>query len=531
VNPSLRLLLRLRLRGRVRLYAKRFGALQSAFLTVVGVIIGFGCLSSMIGVMIAGRSTRSATYLENVERLVPAFIVAAWVSTLLVGSKTGALAFTAADTDQLFPGPFRRRDLVLYRICVQSFWAVISSVLAGFWVIMQAGTLLGGWLAFALFMLFLQYSNIAMSIARDAGGRNLKLAVGIPALAVIAYLAVAIGALSGDFTHVVPALRAIRESRAVSIVLAPLEPFGRAYAATDTRTAMLNIAGCLGLVLLMVALILRLDTVSLEASLAQSQKVQAALERRRAGRLRIRTASSVQVPMPRVLGRAAPIAWRHATGVVRSGTWVLVPGAFVAGVLLGGLPQKGMLAIMPTFGIMVLFALPNLLRFDFRADLDQIDLLKTLPLAPSAVAVGQLAAPVALAALMAWGILLGAGVRHPEFAGRFALAGALAPLAGALLMACENILFLLYPTRAAASGIMDVRHLARGIVSQIAKMITVAAAAAPAALIIWGSRALGFALAAGVAAAAGVMLVECVGMVYAVAWAFNRFDPANDMPA
>lgn len=531
MSPSLRLLLWMRLRGRVRLIANRFGAMRSALLTVVAILLALSWLGGIVVAIIFGSRRHSSGFAQMAEQWGAPAIFAAWVFTLLVGGKTGALAFTPADTDQLFPGPFRRRELVLYRIGVQSFGALVSGVFAGLWIIMNAGTPLGGWLGLVLLMLFLQFSNIAMSIAREAGGTRLKVVVGALVLAFAGFVGVKAEALGGDVSKVVPTLKAIRESRVVSALLTPLEPFGHAAAATETPTALLYALACLGLVLLMVALILRLDAVSLEASMIASQKVQAKIERMRRGRVVFKPTQSVQVPMLRLPGRAGPIAWRHLTGVVRSGAWLFVPVALVAGYVVAGVDREGAEAILPVFVAMIAFALPNMLRFDFRADIDHIDVLKTLPLAPVAVALGQLAAPVAVIACMVWALAIGAAVRDPATGSLMLPVCVAAPLVGMLLMASENFLFLVYPYRTGASGVMDVRHMLRGIVGQFAKVAVFVLAAGPAGLIAWGAHSAGLGWTGAATCAAVFMMGECVGMLFIVAWAFDRFDPARDMPA
>ena len=49
--------------------------------------------------------------------------------------------------------------------------------------------------------------------------------------------------------------------------------------------------------------------------------------------------------------------------------------------------------------------LAAVLRFDFRADLDAIDTLKSLPLSPSAIAAGQLVAPTLVMTLLHWVVI------------------------------------------------------------------------------------------------------------------------------
>ena len=105
------------------------------------------------------------------------------------------------------------------------------------------------------------------------------------------------------------------------------------------------------------------------------------------------------VKLPR--GWGLPLAWRQSMGVWRYVGSVLM--ALVTPALLSCLPlvvcRDSRLALLKVVGALAFYSfllLPCALKFDFRRDVARMALLKSLPLRPSTVVVGQLAVPVAI---------------------------------------------------------------------------------------------------------------------------------------
>src|SRR5262249_28861927 len=100
-------------------------------------------------------------------------------------------------------------------------------------------------------------------------------------------------------------------------------------------------------------------------------------------------------------GGAGPIAWRQATTAIRSlGRLALVALVFLP-VMIGplfttGKEEDSLKTFSLVGGVLVwlIMVLTTLVPFDFRADLDRMDVLKTLPLAEWRIVVGQLLAPI-----------------------------------------------------------------------------------------------------------------------------------------
>jgi hypothetical protein len=187
----------------------------------------------------------------------------------------------------------------------------------------------------------------------------------------------------------------------------------------------------------------------------------------------------------------------------------------------------------PLVGAMVWMTLllTNNLRFDFRGDADLIDTLKALPVRPAAVVVAELIAPV----LVLWScqmFLLAAAVLLKRVPQQVLVLGAAYALPlDAMLMALENLLFLLFPTRTQVSGVGDMQGYGRQIVVLFAKMITMLIAAGIAA----GAGGIAY-LASGrsptafTVTTAFALCAEVVALMPLLAWAYERFDVSVDTP-
>jgi hypothetical protein len=185
---------------------------------------------------------------------------------------------------------------------------------------------------------------------------------------------------------------------------------------------------------------------------------------------------------------------------------------------------------------MTIAMLTPLLTFDFRGDIDRMDLLKALPLPPWRVALGQLLAPTLVLSavqllvmgfvqalwggveLLLWGLLL--------FAAPFNF----------LSFGVENLLFLWFPSRPTPAAPGDFQTMGRQTLMLLAKMailglVIVPAAAAGTAAYVAARLVLEVnGVPAGLAAGWLVLTVLSSGVVPLVASAFRRFDVARDTP-
>jgi hypothetical protein len=171
------------------------------------------------------------------------------------------------------------------------------------------------------------------------------------------------------------------------------------------------------------------------------------------------------------------------------------------------------------------------MKFDFRGDLDHFDTLKSLPLPSVALSLGQIAVPAFILTCFHVIILFGVAVASPNQRGMLLVAAWLALPFNALLVASDNLIFLLFPARPAAASPGDFQMMGRQAAQLILKAIVVVigcliafAIAIPVHILTGGSLVVLAILAW------TILALETAALVPAIAKAFRRFDPSLDMP-
>jgi len=183
--------------------------------------------------------------------------------------------------------------------------------------------------------------------------------------------------------------------------------------------------------------------------------------------------------------------------------------------------------------LVMLFAMlgSGALNLDFRRDAERIAYLRSLPLSPASVALGQMFTPAAI--LCAATLLLlavAAAIPWGRVDGRMmALAVALSAPAAWLCVGLENWLFLLFPTRVTPGGVEQNSFSGRLYLKMFCKFALLAVVAALALLAGWlVGRVAG--TPAGDVAAGTVVILSCFAVTRLVAGAFRGFDLAVDNP-
>ncbi len=186
---------------------------------------------------------------------------------------------------------------------------------------------------------------------------------------------------------------------------------------------------------------------------------------------------------------------------------------------------------LPVLAGMSVFLVPQFVQFDFRAEVDRMSVLKSLPLKPVAVVIGELLAPVTVIVSVQMIFLIGAGISGSVSREMlFWFAAFLVPV-DVLIYESENLVFLMFPYRQPSgnSG-QSLPAMTRAIMTMLLKMLMFAAIAAVAAglggLVYWltSDRTMGLSVAW------IATMVGCLALLPALAWAFKRFDPAMDTP-
>lgn len=545
MDPALWLLLRLRIRGWLRRAGRSLGTVKGALLAALGLLL---FAPQILPVFLMPRLSHIFPgHLERVRRFGTLDLCAYCLLTLLFSSGERAIYFAPAEVNFLFPGPFRRRQLLAYKLAGQLMGVAIMAVFMTAVLSPQAARVEAGFVGLFLVLVFLHLFAVAVALVMSTVGalaynRSRRLAIAaLAALIVAALLQEGREALLLEPWDV---LARVERSGAVQAVLSPLRWFLAAFTAERLWPDLLEWAA-LGLAVdaALLAFVFALDAHFLETAAASSARLYARIERMRRGGVgpapRASSRKRAGLPMWPCWGGAGPIAWRQLTTARRDYPRMLAVLVVLGMPLLLALivgrqdPDTGSRVIVVFEGIVVglTFFLTTMLPFDFRADVERMAELKALPIRASRLAIGQLLAPVVLLTALQWtalgGLALWAGAAGDFF---WAIAACALPY-NALLFGVENLWCLLFPTRWAPAAGFDLQATGRAVVLIFAKVAILALSAGLAA----GVGAVAFFLSGfrwmPALGAAWVVLAACAaGLVPFLALAFDRFDVARDTP-
>jgi hypothetical protein len=533
-------LLRLRAQGGVRRIYRNAKTPRGAALTALGAL---AFILWMAQILLTGRAEFNIAP-EHILQWAPLGLFLICIIQLLVASGERGIVFSPAEINFLFAGPFKRREILLYKIVgglggcmvMSAFFSLFGRRVFEHWFPAYLGIFLT-----VLFMyLFATALGVAgQLLAAKAYTHFRKGAIAVILIAAGIYLYGRVVAI--ETIDVLAAGEAITTSPAYLILLAPFQIFVRVMLAETGSVpfALWSVAG-IGINAAVVLAIIGIDRNFMEASLVSSKKTYERLQRfQRGGSLNVsrsRTAR-LRIPMLPRLGGAGTIARKQLIGAVRCpGAWmvgVLVPATglilgFTLGDFLGNDDGLGM-GFLIGMSLYATFMLSTMIRFDFRSELETMERLKSLPLPASAVAVGELAVPI----LISTSIQLALCAPYALYQGEWLLLAALvafAPPLNALMFAIENFFFVLYPMKRHVGHLGDPQFVGR----QILLLLTKFSALSLCLGVVGGvgfltNYLLGIlVLTMGVA---WVILTFFAALSFpCVAWAFSRFDPSIHTP-
>lgn len=540
MDRALLLLLRLRLKSWGRRLRRSLGTVKGALL------VGFGTLMLAVWLLPTLLMTRPApdpNTMEHARNFGGLILLLYCVLNVLFSSAERGVVFSAAEVDLLFPAPFSRRQLLGYKILSNFAILLLTAVFFLLMIRLPLRLPLAGYVALLLALFFVQLFGLAVSLLANVVGvraysRWRKLVLAVP----LALVLVVLWRTGADLGRVRPErlLELIEETPALKATLAPFNAFVEAYLAErywpDFATAL---AKCLAVDGVLLLLVFMLDAQFLEASAATSAKVYALRQRMRSGggaAVALRSSGKpprLRVPMLPWWGGVGPVAWRQLTTALRSrGPLILaiVLGVGLVGPVIASSSEDGTNAAPPMYGAAsaMTILLTALVAYDFRGDIDRMDVLKSLPVRPAGLVIGQLTTPVMLMTALQWTCLAALAFMQRSVGPVHAAVALLAVPFNYYLFGLENLLFLLFPTRVMAAG--DFQAAGRNVLLLLAKL-------------------LGFGVAGGLTAAAAVpvyfltdsltaaLLAACVvlggcaaGLVPLVALAFRAYDVTRDTP-
>jgi hypothetical protein len=543
VNPGLRYLLWAGVRGLGRRTGRRMRTFRGFVSTSIGILFFlFVVGTQLMAVMtVRGEPRLHEPVLQGFSLMLLLFLIPALVAA-------DAPFFWPQEAQFLFPAPLRPRELLLYNLVSRGWVQLFSGLWLGLVGMRMAVRPAAAIPAVVLAVLFLFVAAQLAGLLKVAIGDRLPLASRVvrPALWLGA------GLLTWVFYQNVraegfgPAVGVLFQSPGMRAAMLPVRPFAEVFAAETTGAALAWSAASLAIVLALAGAVLAMDVDFRERSLVSSARRFERIRRMRRGRGGLASAAApvnrrLPVPAFRFLGAGAPLARRQAYELGRGlrvlGTLAFMAGmAFVYVIVIPRWMNPDQAGALGTSLVVLAVIFPLLatggFSVDFRRDVERIAYLRSLPLRPAAVAVGEVfvsAATVSIAnlLLLAGAVWMADGWVEPRMA---VLAAAVAVPVAWLAVTLENWLFLLFPTRVQADGNEQSAFVGKQLIKMFFKTLVLGAVAVAAGLAALGGGWL--ADAAGAAAAAAIVVgLACWGATLLLARAYQGFDLTMDAPA
>jgi hypothetical protein len=541
MHPALWKLYRLRIRGSIRSIVGKFKSRRGAALVLFTLLfLGMMLGPSLLMTFRLRRMEGMDAGADSFGAMIPVVMLLYVAMAILTSLGERAIYFSPSDVDFLFPAPFSRRQILLYKI--------LGNVTAAIYIALIMPTSLARWIrswpaaAVGFFLAFLAVNSLTMCvqlIAQSVTARAFTRARKLLLYGLIAAAAVALGqAASRGLEGWQETLLQVRHSAAAEIVLAPFAVFAKIIAAERLIPDTLGWVALGAIMIVSVyALAIRLDANYLETAVRVSQQMQE--RRRRAMRGGIFAAyskgavQSSRLPQPPWLGGVGPLVWRQMVQSLRGGRGAMLL-AVIAVLAIGGpfafgahqtntlptvLPHI-VIGIAAYAGILISAQAP----LGFRGDYEQMELLKSLPIRPLAMACGETVAAAMILVLLEWLVFAATALIAPAAAAELFVAGLFALPYNWIMFGMENLLFLLYPSPVIVTGSEGFLKMGRLMLFMLAKFLVLGAAAAvaaiPAAIVYFVTQS----IPAACLVAWLALLVPTVGILLLVTSAFERYD-------
>lgn len=562
MHPALWTLLRLHNRASFRLLWRTAKTVRGAIMLL---FLG-GLLAVGFGVMIVFEINFASNpeMLENIRKLqpnnpifhpelsapyLPLILFAFFLKALFRPNAAMTLCFSPAEVAFLFTGPFARREVLLFRLSrVVPGYVVLAAGLAATPLAWGLGGPMSTFVGLALTMLFLMLVGLASTLARmivaEAAETRLRRWM-LYAIGILVAAALPRTITGTRVFHTANLAWGFRSTWAGRVLLAPFEVFSRAMTAERWFPDLVGWASAAAAIdLALLLLVFKLDADYLEWSAGASASVEEVRDRvRRGGGMTARAPRHrswiVGAAIP-WLGGAGPIGWRQAVGILRLTGGVLhLPVLTLAGLLISNWFVNGRwdtMAVPPGLLVGIVGYTTVLsgavMPVGFRGDVGHIDFLKSLPIRPLAVAVGEIAGCVAIGSVKQLAVIAVYGLLARSDWGLLTSTAILAPAVNWIVLATGNLIFLLYPTPANPAARSDLFGGGRSIFGFFLQLgLLVPLLGIPASLGAAAYLAGGYSLPAMVAAALATMAIEAVPLTMLTASAFERYDPSIDTPA
>jgi hypothetical protein len=562
-DPALRRLAGLKLRGLLRKRLRRVRRPANAVFAVIGLALMGGWLS-----MIAFQGGNQLGLVT--EELVIAIQAGALLLVLMTSTSAlshRGLYLPPAEIELLLSAPVSRQDLVRYRVLSSLgralFGGIVIGIMAGRWMPQPVFGFLGAFVATLFLPLIGQGISLLSGSAENRLARWLgklpfrwmNLAI-LMIVVLVAAAAFTQGAWGGKLRQLGldGGVRGLVEHPVALAIGMPFRPWAMMMTARELPEFLswlaLNVVLWTGLF----ELVARIPVDFRELSLSTSADIARRLRRHRRGGAGIngtlgvsKRAAGRRVPWLFGRGPFGAIAWRKSCSILRKARGTLLTGAFIIGLLTliavfaTGQGERGDPFSSELFGPALIAGVGTLylcagLRFDFREDLEQMEVMKSWPMSPWRLFLATLVPEVMLVSLFVTaGIALFAASTGGVQLGQVAIALGV-PLVVLLWTSIDNAVFLYAPIRYTPGQEGALHHTGRALTLMLLRMLVFAVVSVGVglaiAIAVLLESVLGLddytmrVIAAGLSVLA--LLAEIAFLIWTGGRMFRRFDLARD---
>jgi len=555
-HPATIELLSYRFKAKISRLLSSFRNPRRQVLSIVAVVLGFVWLSQAIASMLF----RETANREDLALWIPLGLLAysLWHVIKIVSKKpTEPFEWTRAEDEYLRAAPVSRTQLISYRLTSIFSASVLKALCFSVVMIPDLEIWLLGFLGMLLGLVFVDLFRVSFELFfrgnSKAGQMIWRFAVIGGLIGVVAWTLIQClysptaatdiaspGALL-FFKRFVVDLFGLASTTTGSILLFPFRAFSELMLTRQIGLRTLGFAGVsVSLVGGLVCSIYHIDRWMLaRRKCREKRKYQRGLTAT-AKTNSNPLARSRKVRVPTRLNGFGSILWRQLLGAYHYRMTLLISLGLPT--LLCCIPlfakHSPSLMLINVVGGVVFYSfllLPSALMLDFRRDISRMAVMKSLPISPLAMTLGQLSAPVLICSIFQWIVLLIAFFAGSIIGWQTLLTGVLLVPVNVLIFAIENFIFMLAPYRHNQEGV-DVflrtilTFTAKGILFAVALAVTVGWALTSKAIGNWASSV----PAAGpVVFGTGIWLFTCLvssGFVYGLVRIYDRFDPSQDLP-
>ncbi len=557
LEPSLRLLLVLKARGKIRKQVRRLRSPKGILLALVGVVL----IGAWFGTLTLGWTIRSEPIpVEQRDLFARVAAMALMVMTVTASFNHRGVYMPAEELERLLAAPISRSSLIRYRLVASLGRYAFSGIVFGLVCIRQLPH--AGFAFFGVLLFMLTLPIVGQFAALVAGGLELRFGR-LMKRSRLRYLHLLVFGLLGigfmvlmfgdEFAVQFSSLERLEgltsvllESSILRTLVSPFTPWAEMVTARTAGEFFPWFGICLALWALFFRITAAIPFDFRELTLETSADVARRIRRVQrtgfgasAGKA---STSSFGRRIPWLFGRspAGAMAWLKLAAIMRK-----TRGTVTISILIVALMTAASLLIFSKdtpkdiLGGAFLVALLGTiylcagLRFDFRTDLDQMEAIKSWPISPRRAFLANLLPEV----LLVSSLISAAIVIRIVVSGAFhaALLGLLAgiPFIALAWIALDNAVFLIAPVRNIAGQEGMLQHMGRSMVLVILRALfagVVFGFAGTLGYLAWifsdsSPEELRIAMVASVAAAC-LFVADC-GLVYFGGWALRRFDVSS----